>query len=129
MNIPEDLKLIYHDAKTFESSPSISNPSLVALIERIAALTDQLEETRNNLRQMTECRDDLNRLVAQRDKELAQARADIDSECAIVNRIWAIFGTPSYEELAGKSIYDLINGVIAERDSLRAQLEQMCAAR
>lgn len=39
--------------------------SLVVAFERIATLTEQLEETRDNLRQMTECRDDLNRLVAQ----------------------------------------------------------------
>lgn len=44
---------------------------------------------------------------------------------AIVNRIWTIFGTPSYEALAGRSIYDLINGVISERDEARAKVQEL----
>lgn len=34
---------------------------------------------------------------------------------AIIDRIWAIFGQPTYEELAGRSIYDLIRE-LKERD-------------
>lgn len=33
------------------------------------------------------------------------------TEHDIVARIWAMFGSPSYEELAGRSIYDLIKEV------------------
>lgn len=40
---------------------------------------------------------------------------------AIVDRIWDIFGRPSYDELAGRSIYDLVTEVKAERDALRAE--------
>lgn len=40
--------------------------------------------------------------------ELAALQERYDEEVAIVNRIWAIFGTPSYEELEGRTIYDLV---------------------
>ena len=40
-----------------------------------------------------------------REKELERRLRD---ETAIVDRIWDMFGRPSYEELAGRSIYDLI---------------------
>ena len=35
-------------------------------------------------------------------------QAQLEGERGIVNRIWAIFGSPSYKELKGRSIYDLI---------------------
>lgn len=47
----------------------------------------------------------------------------------IVARIWAIFGTPSYEELAGRSIYDLIIAERARADKAESQLTEMRAER
>lgn len=41
-------------------------------------------------------------------QRLAALREQLAEEVAIVNRIWAIFGTPTYEELQGKTIYDLV---------------------
>lgn len=38
----------------------------------------------------------------------AKLKSALTEEKAIVSRIWAIYGNPCYESLAGKSIYDLI---------------------
>ncbi len=60
-------------------------------------------------------------LLAERDA----LRAELDEERAIVDRIWSQFGTPSYESLKGRTIYDLIEEVKAERDALRAVLREI----
>lgn len=39
-------------------------------------------------------------------------------ESAIVRRIWQILGSPTYEDLDGRSIYDLITDLKAERTTL-----------
>jgi len=44
-------------------------------------------------------------------KEIAALKVELADEKAIVDRIWAIFGTPSYEELKGRSIYDMITNL------------------
>jgi hypothetical protein len=44
---------------------------------------------------------------------LQSAEQERDEQAAIVSRIWAMFGNPSYEELAGRSIYDLIEALQA----------------
>jgi hypothetical protein len=56
--------------------------------------------------------------------EIERLTADLKREEAIVDRIWAIFGSPSYEELKGRSIYDLINNVVSERDLYKQRAEQ-----
>lgn len=40
--------------------------------------------------------------------EIERLRAELAEEKAIVTRIWELLGNPSYEELKGRSIYDLI---------------------
>src|SRR5229473_4803677 len=40
--------------------------------------------------------------------EIAALRSRLAEETAIVDRIWDMLGRPSYEELKGRSIYDLI---------------------
>ncbi len=52
--------------------------------------------------------EDHKRLLAQRDAELREANARAAEEKSIVDRIWAMFGSPDYKELRGRSIYDLI---------------------
>lgn len=42
---------------------------------------------------------------------ILQLEADLREERAIVDRIWNMFGRPSYEELNGRTIYDLIADV------------------
>ncbi len=58
--------------------------------------------------------------LAALERELADSRA-------IVDRIWNIFGRPSYEALAGRSIYDLVQAAAdaeRERDELRELLSR-----
>ena len=57
--------------------------------------------------------------------KIAGLEADLDMERDIVNRIWEIYGNPPYEELKGRSIFDLINADRAERDDLRAALVKL----
>ena len=47
-------------------------------------------------------------IIAHLQQLLDEAQRQFREEKNIVNRIWALFGPPSYEELNGKSIYDLI---------------------
>ncbi len=47
---------------------------------------------------------------------------DLAEERRIVDRIWAIFGSPTYEELQGKSIYDLVQAAHDESQKLQAAL-------
>lgn len=51
-----------------------------------------------------------------------------EDACSIINRIWALFGTPSYAELNGRSIYDLIAGTQKENAILRARVAELEAA-
>lgn len=56
-------------------------------------------------------------------------------EVRIVNRIWSMFGSPSYDELAGRSIFDLVADVQARltaseaaRETAERQLAEALAA-
>ena len=56
--------------------------------------------------------------------QLAAARAEVAIlrnalllETGIVDRIWDQLGRPSFEELKGRSIYDLIDALKSERDT------------
>lgn len=44
---------------------------------------------------------------------------------AVISRIWAIFGTPSYEQLAGRSIYDLVREVKDRDEASQAILARI----
>lgn len=57
---------------------------------------------------------------AERERDAESRRADTAKE--VVTRIWAILGNPSYEQLAGRSIYDLITEL---QDSKRASEERV----
>jgi hypothetical protein len=46
--------------------------------------------------------------------EIDRLEAELAEERGIVNRIWVLLGSPSYESLNGKSIYDLISNLQAE---------------
>jgi hypothetical protein len=57
---------------------------------------------------------------AKLEAEVSSLRSQLKEETAIVDRILDIFGRPSYEELKGRSIYDLIlelKAQLASRDS------------
>lgn len=50
------------------------------------------------------------------ENEADQWRRKYEEERAIVDRIWKILGNPSYEELNGRSIYELIEGLKAHTE-------------
>jgi hypothetical protein len=69
--------------------------------------------------------------VKERDAEIALlkeclGRADrhLADETAIVDRIWYQLGRPTYEQLAGRTIYDLIDELKQRAERLRAALEE-----
>lgn len=51
--------------------------------------------------------------------DLFKAQAELAEERRIVDRIWAILGSPSYEDLNGKSIYDLITDLKSKFEAAR----------
>ena len=92
------------------------------------------ETDRNNLRA------DLDAIKAIRDEEKARAaraeaelKAEQDNSAineielrfsrAIVSKIWVQLGSPTYEQLKGRSIYDLIDEMKAELTAERARLD------
>jgi len=58
-------------------------------------------------------------------ERIAELEAALTSETAIVDRIWDLFGRPSYKELAGRSLYDLISGLQKELIEERVRLDAM----
>lgn len=52
--------------------------------------------------------------LAAKDAEIDRLRAALDEQTAIVARIWVLLGSPTYEQLAGRSIYDLIGAMTAD---------------
>ena len=52
-----------------------------------------------------------------------RAEAELATERAIVSRIWTQLGSPTYEQLKGRSIYDLIDDLKAELTAERARLD------
>ena len=68
------------------------------------------------------------------DDTIARLTARLAEETAIVDRIWDIYGRPTYAQLAGRSIYDLISADkarLAEFDgfpNLTAMREAMVGA-
>jgi hypothetical protein len=62
---------------------------------------------------------------AQKERDALSAKAEKlqverDTEASIINRIWKQLGSPTYAELKGRSIYDLIDELKADA----AKLEQ-----
>ena len=51
-----------------------------------------------------------------------KAEADFATERAIVSRIWVQLGSPTYAELKGRSIYDLIDEMKARAEKAEAEL-------
>lgn len=91
----------------------MTDPRQVELsIERRAVVViEELE------RQLAEARAEIGRLSTLAD-ELGSANQllgyKFESEKDIVSRIWVQLGSPTYSELAGRSIYDLIDEMKAE---------------
>ena len=118
---------------------------LAARDAELAALTLQFSEMRRRWQlrdlyatQQEERAEAAEQLAAQRltDVEIAERHADTataamhaaererDDERTIVNRIWEQLGAPSYASLSGRSIYDLIAGLQADRDEWKRKAEE-----
>ena len=101
------------------------------------------ERAEDNLAALEQCHDDNCREVVRIADELATAKERLRSEAtddyaaikdlqrelaterAIVSRIWTQLGSPTYEQLKGRSIYDLIDELKADYDlidELKAEL-------
>ena len=52
-------------------------------------------------------------------KRIVELQQALIEETKIVDRIWDLFGRPTYKELAGRSIYDLISSLQAALDAGR----------
>ena len=61
--------------------------------------------------------------------EIERLRAERDAEREIVDRIWKQLGSPTYEELKGRSIYDLIDEIKDERDAAIKERDEARAER
>lgn len=48
----------------------------------------------------------------ERDDEIEHLKSLNKDAHAIIDKIWAIFGTPTYEELAGRTIYDMVQACV-----------------
>lgn len=80
------------------------NKHIPALDEEITSLQSELAQLREQVESLTRERDD---------------------QAAIVARIWKMLGSPTYEELAGRSIYDLIGALQAKVEALEAALRRV----
>ena len=67
------------------------------------------------------CVECANKRIAERERDVAHK--ELAEETKIVDRIWDMFGRPTYKELAGRSIYDLISGLQRELAEERALLD------
>ena len=58
-----------------------------------------------------------------RTDKMSQLKDELENERAIVSRIWVQLGSPTYAQLKGRSIYDLIDEMKAELATERARLD------
>lgn len=63
------------------------------------------------------------------DEDNISLRAAHDAKREIVGRIWKQLGSPTYEELKGRSIYDLIDEIKDERDAAIKERDEARAER
>lgn len=94
----------------------------IKLIYQTAAINHRVEETEYGIYTHFS---DYEKLETEKDAfitALHNERVNFKQEEKIINRIWEIFGNPSYEELEGKSLYDLIEQSLAENGYLKAKL-------
>jgi hypothetical protein len=65
------------------------------------------------------------RLLEEDGKEIERLDDAYRAEYAIVDRIWGMFGRPSYEQLAGRSIYDLIQSALDRAEKAEARVSEL----
>ena len=60
-------------------------------------------------------------------EEIERLKGELANEVAIVNRIWTIYGSPDYEALNGRTIYDLINADRERAEKAERRAERLQA--
>lgn len=101
-----------------------------AAIQAIQAERDQLRAEVERLKDggVQRIKDTLATTLDARDAAIARAaraEADLAAERAIVSRIWTQLGSPTYEQLKGRSIYDLIDELKAELAAEREKCDKL----
>lgn len=89
------------------SDTSASADPFIGIDEQAAALLKKRAEQLGRYGKMGvfDCFDKLDQAAT----EIASLREKLAKETGIVARIWGQLGSPSYEELKGRSIHDLID--------------------
>ena len=100
------------------------NDLLVVPFRDYDAKTKELEAARTEHKQFHDLAYSLQDKLDTAMDELEAARADLKQERAIVDRIWDQLGRPSYQELKGRSIYDLIDEKLCEIERLTQALNK-----
>ncbi len=113
---------VKHEIQHNSGPPShdLRDVQIVSLQERIAQLTAELFYAKDELRQMTDCRDDLNRLVAQLTADLAEKDFfEADSLRATFEERVERLSAPVSDEEWGKGCHlanrSHVNDIIANR--------------
>lgn len=57
-------------------------------------------------------------------RRVAELESQLQDETKIVSRIWELLGSPDYDELKGRSIYDVIQGWIDRAISYESKLNR-----
>lgn len=96
----------------------------MALAVEAAALVNRIRETdvcgNFEMHHSSAC-DAIRAHVAER---LAETEEKLERSGMIVSRIWVKLGNPTYEELAGRTIYDLIDELLRARTAADAMAEK-----
>ena len=83
----------------------------------VAELRAQVERLRSDRDCEKRLRKDADELREDAIERAERAEAELKAERAIVSRIWTQLGSPTYEQLRGRSIYDLISELKANATS------------
>lgn len=90
----------------------------------IDRLVSRLGERELAVDSLTELARDYKEQIDQANTATAAARFMYDQEYEIVARIWKLYGEPSYDDLKGRSIYDLVKESIDRAQSAESRLGQ-----
>lgn len=101
--------LIARKSESFDGECHLTNEEADAIASEITRLTRERDEARAKAIEEVRALQDLN--------------ADAHR---IITRIWAVFGNPSYGELNGRTIYDLVQSAVADTNRLRNKVPARC---
>ena len=116
MKIPEEYRWVYEQAESSKNGPTpFTGAAIMQLIERIAALTEQLEVKELEKQNKQQCVADLKSNLAKLESELTQTKAENER----LTKWGEGWQKGCIEEQASNA------RLARERDSLRARLEHL----